>query len=85
MTFPKLINNPYREAHEAHSPSEDAPHPSDGGRYLTDGVNLYRAVGTFGETAATGLVGLEDCRSLDVILFAPEHLSRLRTVEPAAR
>jgi len=84
MTFPKLTINSNRDAHEARRLPRHHVARKDGGRYLTDGIHLYRAVGTVGETAATGLIGLEDCRSLDVILVAPENINQLRTVEPVA-
>jgi len=54
-------------------------------RYLTDGVDLYRFVG--GIAGGTGeMVGLEDCRSLEVVLLSIEELRgrRLRAVTPAS-
>ncbi len=57
--------------------------PSAQSRYLTDGKNLYRFLGAFpGGTAE--MIGLEDCRSLEVILLesgALENLA-LRQVAP---
>ncbi len=55
------------------------------GRYLTDGVNLYRCIGTV-SSAAGQMIGLEDCHSLDVTLWPVGELCarRLRTVTPAA-
>ena len=52
-------------------------------RYLTDGVILYRFLGT----VASGMgqmVGLEDCRSLDVtwLPVGEPHSRRLRAVIP---
>ncbi len=59
----------------------DASEPS---RYLTDGVNLYRCVGTI-PSSMGHLIGLEDCRSLDVTLWPAGELSarQLRPVTPA--
>jgi hypothetical protein len=80
MALPQLIIHPHRgvahepEGHAAHNDAAD----TERGRYLTDGVHLYRAVGTFGEAAK--LVGLEDCQSLDVILLAAKEVRRLRPV-----
>lgn len=52
-------------------------------RYVTDGVNLYRFLGA----TASGMgmmVGLEDCRSLEVVLLpiGELHARRMRAVEP---
>ncbi len=54
-------------------------------RYLTDGVTLYRSLGAIVHGPCR-MVGLEGCRSLDVILIPSEELRRrgLRTVTPAA-
>ncbi len=54
------------------------------GRYLTDGVNLYRFVGEI-PGALGEMVGLENCRSLDVTLVPIGELRtrRLRAVIPA--
>jgi len=54
------------------------------GCYLTDGVTLFRLL----DTVASGLgemVGLEDCRSLDVKWWTIRELRerRLRAVNPA--
>lgn len=48
------------------------------GRYLTDGVRLFRCIGPIGTTP--GLTGLENCSSLDVIAVRPETLRCLRSV-----
>jgi hypothetical protein len=37
-------------------------------RYLTDGVNLYRYVGTIPGSMGR-MIGLEDCHSLDLVLW----------------
>ena len=61
-----------------------ADHAGRTGRYLTDGVNLYRSLGIL--AGAMGqMVGLENCRSLDVMLLPIGELrSRgLRAVIPA--
>ena len=54
------------------------------GCYLTDGVNLYRSLGAI--AAGMGqMVGLENCRSLDVVLLPIGELRTrgLRAVIPA--
>jgi hypothetical protein len=53
-------------------------------RYLTDGVNLYRYVGTIPGSMGR-MIGLENCHSLDLILWpiAELHTLRLRSVTPA--
>ena len=61
-----------------------ADHAGRSSRYLTDGVNLYRFVGAI--ASGTGeMVGLENCRSLDVMLLSIGELRarRLRAVIPA--
>jgi len=53
-------------------------------RYLTDGVNLYRYVGTIPGSMGR-MIGLENCHSLDLILWpiAELHTLQLRSVTPA--
>ena len=53
-------------------------------RYLTDGVNLYRYVGTIPGSMGR-MIGLENCHSLDVLLWPIAELRavRLRGVTPA--
>lgn len=52
------------------------------GRYLTDGVHLYRELdGPRGESSRMAV--LEDCQSLDVIIARPDELQRLRRVVAA--
>jgi hypothetical protein len=55
------------------------------GTYLTDGVHLLRAVSSPIVEAGRGFVAVEDCRTLDVVLYAQEELAalRLRLVRPA--
>lgn len=77
MALPQLIIHPHRGVDEGHTTGDGAD--DERGRYLTDGVHLYRAIGAFGE--AGGLVGLEDCRSLEVILLRAEDVRRLRAVK----
>jgi hypothetical protein len=57
----------------------------ESGRYLTDGVELYRLIGPIGPDAS-GYVGIEDCRSLAVVLVSLDDLQkrRLRRVLAAA-
>jgi len=53
--------------------------------YLTDGVELYRSLGAI-RLGPSQIIGLENCRSLDVVLMALEELRGrgLRPVTPAA-
>jgi hypothetical protein len=50
--------------------------------YLTDGTKLYRYVGAAVSNTAEQLIGLEDCQSLEILLFDLEELRahRLRPV-----
>lgn len=50
------------------------------GCYLSDGLHLYLALGAVGD--ATGLVGLEDCYTLEVILVPIEELDFLEVINP---
>ncbi len=61
-----------------------ADYTSDACRYLTDGVNLYRHVGAI-HGAMGYLIGLENCRSMDVTLWPVSELRdrQLRAVIPA--
>ena len=54
------------------------------GGYLTDGVELYRSLGPI-TLGPSRMIGLENCRSLDVVLIAIDELRgrRLRPVIPA--
>ena len=60
-------------------------HAGTPSRYLTDGVNLYRYLGTIPGSMGH-MIGLENCHSLDLILWpiAELHKLRLRSVTPAA-
>jgi hypothetical protein len=79
----------FRTESTSHAPSVAdagtvADHAGQVGCYLTDGVNLYRCLGAI--AGGTGqLVGLENCRSLDLILLPIGELRarRLRAVIPA--
>ncbi len=44
-------------------------------RYLTDGVNLYRFMGSMVSRAGE-MVGIENCRSLDIMLVPADELRR---------
>ena len=59
----------------------DADQP---GRYLTDGVNLYRHLGAI-SSGMGQMVGLENCRTLDVLLLpiGELHARPLRPVTPS--
>ena len=52
-------------------------------RYLTDGVNLYRYVGTI-PSSMGHMIGLENCHTLDLTLWPVDELRalRLRGVTP---
>lgn len=53
------------------------------GRYVTDGVHLYRLLEDAEEDQA--LVAVEDCRTLDVVLLPATDLrTRMRPVEQRA-
>ena len=53
-------------------------------RYLTDGVDLYRFVGTVAGRLGQ-MIGLENCRSLELMLLPVDELRqrKLRAVTPA--
>jgi len=55
--------------------------------YLTDGTKLYRYAGAAVSNTAKQLIGLEDCQSLEILLFDVNELCALRlrpVVGPAA-
>lgn len=54
-------------------------------RYLTDGVELYRVLGAIID-GACDLLGMENCRSLELVLapVADLHGGRLWSVAPTA-
>jgi hypothetical protein len=60
----------------------DDDHQASG--YLTDGVDLYRSLGAITH-GPSQIVGLENCRSLDVVLLPIGELRTrgLRAVIPA--
>ncbi|HLI31576.1 MAG TPA: hypothetical protein VKU89_02390 [Solirubrobacteraceae bacterium] len=58
-----------------------APPSGRGGQYLTDGVNLFYTLGAIGESE--GLVSLEDCRTLAVMIMRWEDVAALTPVTPA--
>ncbi len=60
--------------------------PSRGEHYLTDGVELYRFLGRVARGACE-LVGMENCRSLEIVLLPITDLrrGRLRLVPFAPR
>ena len=74
------------------SSARDAPPPlqvgveREAGRYLTDGTNLYRVVDALRGSRGRPVVGVEDCRSLELILLPVDAFRalRLRPVRPAA-
>ena len=72
------------------SSAREAPHAvrvaTEGARYLTDGINLYRVMDAPRDSRGHAVVGVEDCRSLELILLPADELRalRLRPVCPAA-
>lgn len=67
----------------APAPVTSLPEP---GRYVTDGLNLFRLMRSVGDMVDGGVVALEDCRSLDVVLLPIDDFlgATLRAVRPAA-
>lgn len=66
-------------SHTTHTESTDPRRTgvdTDVGQYLTDGVHLYRIAETVGD-ADVSMIGLEDCRTLEVVLVASEEFPRL--------
>jgi hypothetical protein len=62
------------------SPVLDEADTGCAGRYVTDGVHLYRLLEPLGEDAH-GLTGVEDCRSLEIVLVrSSDVLGRMRPV-----
>jgi hypothetical protein len=74
-TGPHPVSEDTGEAHD---------HDAQTGGYLTDGVDLYRSLDAI-TLGPCQMIGLENCRSLDVVLIAVDELRRrrLRTVIPA--
>jgi hypothetical protein len=75
-----------RGIHPAGQHAGETPeHDGRAGDYLTDGVELYRSLGAI-TLGPCRMIGLENCRSLDVVLIAVDELRRrrLRPVIPAA-
>jgi hypothetical protein len=75
-----------RGIHPAGQHAGETPdHDGQSGGYLTDGVELYRSLGAI-TLGPCRMIGLENCRSLDVVLIAVDELRRrrLRPVIPAA-
>lgn len=57
------------------------------GRYITDGLNLYRVIGRIGPSSDASLLELEDCRSLELVVIPITQLRAMhvRPVEVALR
>jgi hypothetical protein len=74
-----------RVALRPHSPTHPAAavaiHTLQPDHYLTDGTNLYRSLGVIAGGMGQ-MIGLENCRSLDVILVP---IGEVRTGEPLSR
>lgn len=83
---------PFRAFAAKRRGARDAPPPlqvgveREAGRYLTDGINLYRVVDALRGSRGHPVVGVEDCRSLELILLPADEFRalRLRLVRPAA-
>ena len=72
----------YRSPRLARLADITAGEDGEAGRYLTDGLTLYRYTGTF--TSGMGdMVELEDCCSLERMWLPIGQLRGLRTVVPA--
>jgi len=67
-------------AQEADTTGDD--HQGRSGRYLTDGLILYRCIGTLASGMGE-MVELEDCRSLELTWLPIGQLRYLRVVIPA--
>jgi hypothetical protein len=52
----------------------------DAGHYVTDGLRLFRNVSPLRGPLAGRFVGLEDCRSLEIVLMGIADYARLRDV-----
>jgi len=62
------------------SPVLDVADTGCAGRYVTDGVHLYRLLEPLGEDAH-GMTGVEDCCSLEIVLVPTgDVLRRMRPV-----
>ena len=65
------------------SPVLDHADPDCSGRYVTDGVHLYRLLEPLDEDAH-GMTGVEDCCSLEIVLLpTSDVLRRMRPVTTA--
>ena len=76
MPFGRTRRHPSEAAHDLdtlldHWWEPDTP-------YLTDGTSLYRFVGAAPGNTGEELIGLEDCRSLKILLFDLDELRALR-------
>ncbi len=71
-----------RSGTEPHKSFAEAITDRDGrvSRYLTDGVNLYRFMGSMVSRAGE-MVGIENCSSLDIMLVPADEL-RQRSFRP---
>jgi hypothetical protein len=77
-----ILSRAYREERAGTAPAPQSSVPP--GRYMTDGVDLYRWVGV-AHTVRGRVIGLEDCMSLEVswLPWAEIYSWRLRRVRPA--
>lgn len=70
----------------SHRSSLPVPLRLTAGAYLTDGTNLFRCVSVAPPAELERTALLEDCRTLDLIVFPLEDLrsASLRVVQPHA-
>jgi hypothetical protein len=62
-----------RHATRQRPPKSD---PQSGGRYFTDGSNLYRFVEWLTSTGNVKLATVEDCRTLGLLLVSGDYLAK---------
>jgi hypothetical protein len=79
---------PLRALADKRSSARDASPARRAGaeRYVTDGINLYRVVHGLRGPRGRGVVGVEDCRSLELMLLPADEFRalKLRPVRRAA-
>jgi len=74
---------PQRCSRRAAEPGPSAPRRPGLTRYLTDGIELYRLLGAVTD-GVSALVGVEDCRSLQIMLIPISELgTRFHAVLPS--
>ena len=68
-----MVRKLRRHAARQRPPRND---PQSGGRYFTDGDNLYRFVEWLTPTGKVKLATVEDCRTLGLLLVGGDYLSQ---------